>query len=878
MRPLSLRMRGLTRFTQEVSLDLRGLPPGIIAFTGPNGAGKSTLLDALTAIPVYQTMGGKRSGKPLKDWCNGPTEIDAVIEHNGVEYRHLLQIDPNAAGGRGLTKAYLYRDGTPLGEGGTDGGVNAYKAACGRIYPTQEVFFASAYAAQNRAGSFMALDQAERKELFAQLLGLGHLAELAEKAGDKRKPLDAEAARFGAEASTIAELRASVTTLQAALIAAEATLPAAQARVTDAERVHTATVQAEADARAMLTRIENEQRVTRERRSALERQIRQAAESSQDTTTLLERIALFDARRADIEDRAAQLAAAKVALQTATAERRTREAELRTVTAQMERGRADYAALLKRRKDAVILADTLPELEQEAAGLRARLIDQAEVRARLDAIPPVNVAAARDAVTRARKAAFAIEGGIMLRDEAIRSAEHTAGLVDGVPCGGKVLHEVLADPDPTSPESGPSHDCGTCQFLADANKAHASLPVWREEREQLRADLAAAQEHERAMQQALLDADLRNDERAQLAQRVTEQERDADRLAGVMTRTEAATIARDACPEIYSAIEQMDRAIADAEIAVDTAKTAADNAAALDLRASRAVSDIAGAEGELRNLEAALAKRPLLDAALADVRTRIADLTAQQAALPPIAMDATADAQRAVDRASEQEEDARGRLRGARMTLRAEEEAAATLRGRIAGLGDPEAKQADLDSRRADVGIRRSGYVLLENALGVNGVPALLIDHAAPEISRLVGDILGACAGGRFSVALKTIQEAGGGRKQLERLDLQILDGDRGAPRSVQALSGGEEVLIGAALRAALCAFMARRTGGIGAAQFDELDAGLRGPWLAAFPDLLRSARVLGGFHHLFYVPLAPELAEQADARIVCEGGRAWIE
>jgi len=202
MHVLTARVRGLPPFTREVSVDLAALS-GLVAVTGDVGQGKSTLLDILAPIALYRRFSTRTSA--LKDRASArDCEIDVSIAHAGSVWRMLIQVDPQFSGGRGKEEAYLWRDGVALNSGkvtefddlvqgvrGPDG------VRRGGFFPPESVFFSSAFAIQQtRAGKgsagFFGMDVPGRKALFAYLIGLERIQELARRAGDHRKRLDAK--------------------------------------------------------------------------------------------------------------------------------------------------------------------------------------------------------------------------------------------------------------------------------------------------------------------------------------------------------------------------------------------------------------------------------------------------------------------------------------------------------------------------------------------------------------------------------------------------------------------------------------------------------------------------------------------------------------
>ena len=116
MRPLSLRLKGLTRYREPLELDLSTIPPGLVAIVGGNGEGNTTLLDALGPIPLYRRFSTRGA---LKDGCGDrDTQVDLSLAYRGRVYRLLLNVDPQAAGGAGKQEAFVFEDGVPVTQHG----------------------------------------------------------------------------------------------------------------------------------------------------------------------------------------------------------------------------------------------------------------------------------------------------------------------------------------------------------------------------------------------------------------------------------------------------------------------------------------------------------------------------------------------------------------------------------------------------------------------------------------------------------------------------------------------------------------------------------------------------------------------------------------
>ncbi|MDZ7845257.1 MAG: SbcC/MukB-like Walker B domain-containing protein [Anaerolineales bacterium] len=101
----------------------------------------------------------------------------------------------------------------------------------------------------------------------------------------------------------------------------------------------------------------------------------------------------------------------------------------------------------------------------------------------------------------------------------------------------------------------------------------------------------------------------------------------------------------------------------------------------------------------------------------------------------------------------------------------------------------------------------------LEETFGKNGVPALLIEQALPQIELKANEILGRLSNGAMSIQFITQREYKDKKRTdlKETLDIQIQD--RAGVRDYEMFSGGESFRINFAVRLALSHVLAQRAG-----------------------------------------------------------------
>lgn len=919
MLPRRLTIRGLTRFTNEITLDLDQLPDGLVAVTGGNGSGKTTIMESMGPGALFLEL-PSRPGN-LQDKANRRDAfLELIQDFDGRTWRHLVEVDPGTGASGARTEAYLWElapgaelppvdsptpEGTwiPVDGYPTPGRLGDYRAALdGLGFPSRDVFLAGPFSVHTGAGNFLELTTAQRRDLFVTLLGLGDLQRLSDRAAAARKPLDAALVELEDLAAALERDRAQAAALAADADRLQAEVTAAAAEVQRLDADATAAGDQVATARAELASLEDARRVVLERKAELERRKvdldhraadiqRQidADEALVDQDAAIRAAAarhreLSERRAALIGERSGYVAAHQAAARELTAQRQ----EVSRLADRRKGLEADLAAL-----DG--LEDRAAALEARAAGLpelraeHAELTRQAsELRAESGRADAAHQAAQRDAASpeaaRAR----------------LERLERDAGLLGGVPCQGRRI-DTTEYREPSDPRMGPVPypavvDCGACRFLVEARKAAQDAPAARAALEAAEAQaegLARSWAAAGELRARAADVEARRD---QAGARLRDLERTAsdaaqlrERLARLdgLARELQAVAARSV--ELSASLPELERTAAEAAAAVervdgegrtlraelDQLQAAPDRARLLDVAAGRLPDRYKGRELALDSL--------------AEITSSLIDL--REPAEPVAAR------QRLQELASAQAA-ARARVEASRAALDGLRERLGHARGRLAELGDLEARGASLEASRATLARRRAGFREVERACGKTGIQVLEIDAAGPTVARLCNDLLAATFGGRFAVRLDTQTEASGKRKARETFDLVVLDGNRKAraedsagegrraearerlAADVSELSKGEKVLVDEALKLAIAMFHAQRTGSrVLTLWRDEADGGLDPENRRRYPAMLRRALEIGGFRRLYFVSHDPDVQAQADAVIrVSAAGTIGIE
>lgn len=259
MRLTGLRFKGVGRFRDEVTVPIAELGDArVVAVCGSNGAGKTSMIE----MPQGALYGTTPAHGEIARFANAADSFIEAKVATDQEYtaRRLIKATLKTP----KTEAYLTdSDGEPL----NDGKAGTFDAAVSARFPSQDVYLASAYSSQKRRGQFLKIERPARKALFAEMLGLGHLEEMAKAAGDRAKAIEGRVGTLRGQASALETQASTLVALRAQLVEDKARLGEAAARVAmikDAETAATAALEAWQKRSDELERVYHERRVEAE--------------------------------------------------------------------------------------------------------------------------------------------------------------------------------------------------------------------------------------------------------------------------------------------------------------------------------------------------------------------------------------------------------------------------------------------------------------------------------------------------------------------------------------------------------------------------------------------------------------------------------------
>ena len=179
-----------------------------------------------------------------------------------------------------------------------------------------------------------------------------------------------------------------------------------------------------------------------------------------------------------------------------------------------------------------------------------------------------------------------------------------------------------------------------------------------------------------------------------------------------------------------------------------------------------------------------------------------------------------------------------------------------------------EAKCMELDQQISRIEIEIANWTLFAKCMGNDGIVALAIDDAGPELSARANQLLLACYGPRFTVSIKTQLSTNKGDLK-EGFEIVVHDACRNSSKSVAKMSGGERIWINECLTRAMALYLAEASPCRSGTLFsDEADGAFDAQHKRQFMAMKREVLRIGGYRQEYFISHTPELSEMADAVI----------
>jgi exonuclease SbcC len=803
MIPLRLKISGFLSYRDPVEVDFTTFQ--LACISGQNGAGKSSLLDAITWSLFGQA---RKRDETLINTASEAAEVALTFAYEQNIYR-VQRILPR--GKTTLLEFQIFDDEQRTINDQTNPGLRSMVHGQGKWRPlteatsraTQariesilrldyETFVNASFFLQGKADQFTQQKASERKRILASILGLEQWEIYKERTAERRKSLEREVdtldgrlAEVNAELGEAEERKAKLKGLETQLKELTATRQTQETALEQIKKLSAAL----AEQRKLVETLE----------SALER-------SRRELSALSARLAAREAEAAThaaLVRRAADVVAAYGAWQAA-----------REALAKWDSAAEQFREAEKRRQpflDEIQIERA--RLEQEKQSLSNQFLGISEQSAEIEnlKIEIENIGAGLAAAEAKVTLRAELDGKLRLQRE--RFVE-----IDGENRRLKVeMDELKARIDRISQLDGAT--CPLCgQALTEAHRVSTLEQLSAEGTEKgNRWRTNKADRETLAAEIQTLEAQLKT-----LASAENERVRFSAQHSSLSERLETATKATGAwesggkkrLAEVESQLngESFARAARsnlsklDAELAATGYDPAAHEAARLAEQTGRA------AEAELRALEAAKAALAPLEREMEGLRgeigTRESEIGQREAEFAEA--EAALNAAEAQSPNLQEAENAFYELKERENVLNQQLGMAQQL---VTVLESRRKQKKQYEAGREELALEIGRHKTLERAFGKDGVPALLIEQALPQIEEKANELLDRLSNGTMSVRFVTQAEYKDKKRDdlKETLDIQISDG--AGTRDYEMFSGGEAFRVNFALRLALSEILARRTG-----------------------------------------------------------------
>jgi len=783
MIPLRLSLSGFLSYCESVELDFSSFE--LACISGPNGAGKSSLLDAITWALFGQA---RKKDDSLVNTHATAAEVVLDFDYEGSTYR--IRRSKTRDKPTMLEFAILGTDDgwKPLTERSVHDTERVIQQTLRMDY---ETFTNASFFLQGKADQFAQQRPGDRKRILSSILGLEVWETYRSTAYDRRKALDQEVMTLAGRLHEI-----------------------------DAELAE------EAVRQERLARLETDlDQVSRERmaqQSGLEVMLRlqEALEKQRQGVELLQR----------------QLQATRQAQETFRRKLEERRAERDHFAREVERApeiEAAYAAWQKTRQELEHWNGVAESFREQDKKRQAPLLEIERERSRLLEEQKTLLASSRS-VQAGLAEIPALEQRRVEVEQAVRKGRARLDQRSGVERSLRELHQGQAEALADNPRLKKEMDDlkaritqlgqsrGTCPVCGQPLSPQECQAMVKELETQGKSLGDRYRQNQALIKEFETRARALEAEMAGLASadgEVIAQTRLLDQVASRQAQIEQANAewqAREA-PRLDEITRCLDEnRYAPAAMALLAQIDSGLKALGYDAAAHDALrrAELAGraAETESRKLEVARASLAPLEREIAGLEAQetaqSAEVAAQQAACDQALASYAAASANLPD--VEAAEHALDQLRLRENRLRMEVGAARQQVEVLQGLRE---RRAEFAARQEELNTRISRYRTLERAFSKDGVPALLIEQALPEIETQANDLLDRLSGGAMSVRFATQKEY----KDKNRADLKetldIVISDSVGTRDYEMFSGGEAFRVNFALRLALSRVLSQRAG-----------------------------------------------------------------
>jgi exonuclease SbcC len=785
MIPRHLHIAGFLSYRDGIELDFSHFD--LACISGQNGAGKSSLLDAIT-WSLFGEARGKSSDVINLSQDVKAAEVIFTFAHEQNTYR----IQRTLPRGKNTVLEFQVQnlDGWKSLTEKTTRDTQARIEQILRL--DYETFVNASFFLQGKADQFTQQNATKRKEVLSNILDLGIWEEYRNRTSERRKliegevdgidgrvrEIDAELAEEQTRKNRLGELQRSLKQLAAARETQESILENLKksAAVLEEQRKLTFTLSAGLDrARTALSALEARLAAKQADRASYAdlvnraREIESAFKQWQKVRQELEEWDKVALQFLEHEQNRAPL------LEKIAVEKARLEEEARSLRMEAEAMTDQQSAVMALRDDIAKAGTALKDAE-------ARLAQRTEVENLRNA-------------ARERQAALKVENDTLKVDmnqlkERIETLKSAGGATCPL-CGQELSEE---------------HRQSTLRQLEGEGKQKGDL-------------FRANQKETTELVQQITDYELRitqlassENERLRFVSEVSQLTERMERLQALAKEWEATGKKR---------LKEVERILENGKYAVDEQK----QLARLDRELARlgyqaaAHDEVRAREAELHNAEEEHNNLKLAKEVSRQIESEIANLEEERQKRQEETEQLQQEYQSACEALQQAESNAPDLDESERELFRLREEEN-HIRSQLGGaqqrvdiLRTQRARRADFAKEREELHQQIAQHRTLERAFGKDGVPALLIEQALPQIEEKANDLLDRLSDGQMSIRFVTQAEYKDKKRGELKETLEIQISDSAGSRNYEMYSGGEAFRVNFAIRLALSEILAQRKG-----------------------------------------------------------------
>ena len=785
MIPRHLRISGFLSYRDPADLDFNSFE--LACISGHNGAGKSSLLDALTWV-----LFGEARGKGM-DVINlhkdvKAAEVALIFEYEGNVFR----VQRTLPRGKSTVLEFQVQDKEnwkPLTEKTT-------RDTQARIEQTlrldYETFINASFFLQGKADQFTQKKASERKTVLGTILGLEVWDEFKDRTAERRKlierevdeidgriaEIDTELSEEDVRKSRLAELETTLKQLSSTRAAQESALENIRknAALLAEQRKHIETLAASLERvrfslRGLEIRLSEKEsdRINYANLISREKEIETAYKGWQKARKELEEHDQVAVKFREYE--------------------KDRTPLLEQIATEKARLEEEQRSLLIEQAEIGSQSDSVNMLNLEIEKSQAELQDaEAKVIERADLENRKNAARERQAFLKAENEALKESmNSLKERIESLKAADGATCPLCGQDLTDKHRQSTLEQLEEEGKQKGDkfrankTENDGLEKELADISSNIAKLANVENDRLKYSSMISQLTERVETLQAAVKDWERSGKERLADVTKILEKESFA-----ADARKQLAKLDKDLAKLGYDAA-------AHEAVRLTVTHGRSTEEEFNSLKSAREVNK--QIESEISNLESEIENRRTEIVSLdTDYQVSLKNLQTAEGASPNLDI-----VERELYTLREDENRTRDLVGAARQKV----DVLTTLRGR----------KKDFDGQREELNQQIVRHKTLERAFGKDGVPALLIEQALPQIEQKANDLLERLSDGQMSIRFVTQAEYKDKKRDdlKETLDIQISDSS--GLRDYEMYSGGEAFRVNFAIRLALSEILAQRKG-----------------------------------------------------------------